>query len=290
MRLAAFALFCFALAACRTPGSDVSRPLGPAGGTGEAALPAAGTGRGQAGEAPPAERYPGARSYSGLYSCDGCIERRLTVTIFADGSYRLREVPVVGQAVDEQGRWSSPSADPDRIVLESSGGMRLLRRTAPDELTLVDPEGRELHGLVGGVLIRLPEVDPLTVSERFVGLYRRAGAQRALVDCATGATLPVVERAAGRNAANRARADGAAAASPVDGRAGESRDSPQAALDAAWAELAPRDDETVLVTVRAHRVAMPLRADGAIGEAIVLDAFERATRNGRCDELPASDR
>ncbi len=257
VRVAAVALASFLLSACRTPGLEGSLP--------EAARSTDPRSVAHAAEASSAEPYPGARSYSGTYSCEGCIERRLTVTIFADGSYRLREVPAVGLAIHEQGRWSASSADPDRIVLESSQGMRVLRRSAPDELTLVDPEGRELHGLIGGVLARLPEVDPLRFSERFVGMYRRAGVQRALVDCATGATLPVIE-------------------------SGDSRNSPQSALDAAWAELAPRDDETVLVVVRAHRVALPLRDAGTGGEAIVVDAFERATRNGRCDELPAPGR
>lgn len=241
------------------------------------------------------EGYPGARSYSGTYSCEGCIERRLTVTVFADGSYRLREVPAIGPTIDEQGRWSALSADPDRLVLESSDGMRVLRRTAADELTLVDPEGRELHGLVGGVLLRLPQVDPLPFSERFVGTYRRAGSQRALFDCVTGAMLPVIEGGFGPNSAGGAGASGAVAevatAPAQESTPGDSRHSPLAALDAAWAELAPRDDETVLVVVRAHRVALALRGAGAGGgEAIVVDAFERATRNGRCDELPASNR
>lgn len=280
LHLPALALACLVLSACVTSGSAASgsEPASPGGAP-----------RAQAGEASHAELYPGARSYSGAYSCAGCIERRLTVTIFADGSYRLREIPAVGQAIDEQGRWSAVSTNPDRIVLESAGGIRVMRRSAPDELTLVDPEGRELHGLIGGALARLPQVDPLQVSERIVGVYRRAGEQRVLVDCATGTTLPVVERAASRDGAKDAAADGAA--TPANERpAGDSRHSPLAALDAAWMELAPRDDETVLAVLHAHRVTLPLRAAGSGGEAIVVDAFERATRNGRCDGLPAPSR
>src|SRR5690606_4571088 len=175
--------------------------------------------------------------YAGSYSCEGCIERRLTVTVFADGRYRLREVPEGGTSVEEQGRWAVPSSDPNRIVLEAPGAMRGFRRAAPDELTLVDPEGRELHGLTGGVLARLPQVDPLPVSETFVGVYHRVGAQRVLVDCATGRTLPVLESAPRPDAAAR---DGAAV-SPAEGATGDSRRSAQAALDAAWAQLAPRE-------------------------------------------------
>ncbi len=247
-RLAIPVLAGVALAACavRAP----SDRAGDAGETAPSAVPGGADARTDGGEAAAAQAYPGARSYSGTYSCDGCVERRLTVTIFADGSHRLRELPAGGQPIDEQGRWSVPADTPDRIVLESPDGIRVLRRSAPDELTIVDPEGRELHGLVGGVLVRLPAVDPLPVSQRLVGVYRRVGAQRILVDCATGRSLPV-----------RAHA----------------------ALDAAWTELAPREDETVLVVVRAHRAGAAPQVADAGGEAIVVDAFERATRNGRCD-------
>lgn len=195
----------------------------------------------------------GARTYSGTYSCDGCDPRRLTVTIFADGRYRLREVPERGAPLDEQGRWSVGSTASDRLVLESDAGVRVLRRTAPDALVLVDPEGRELHGLVGGVFERTARIDLLPHSERLAGLYRRDGQAAAFVDCGSGEMLRVL---------------------PLRGRA-------QAALDAAVAELAPHADETVLVVVRAHRV--PLGSGESGREAIVVDAFERATRSGLCD-------
>ncbi|MDT3679740.1 MAG: hypothetical protein ROZ64_13015 [Burkholderiaceae bacterium] len=219
-----------------------------------------------------AGRHPGARSYSGAYSCDGCLQRTITVTVFPDGSYRLREVPARGEPVLEQGRWHAPPQAPDRLVLEAAGGARVLRRTAPDVLILVDPEGRELRGLVGGVLTRSPTVDPIPDSRRLVGLYRQRDGLRVLVDCGSGAALRLTAGAPG---------------------------SAQAALDAAWNELAARDDETVLVAVHAHELAPDgVSAGAAVGVAagaaadavptIVVDAFERATRNGRCAGSPAS--
>ncbi|MCO5101014.1 MAG: copper resistance protein NlpE N-terminal domain-containing protein [Burkholderiaceae bacterium] len=205
----------------------------------------------------------GARTYSGTYSCAGCIERTLTVTIFADGSYRLREVPARGEPLEEQGRWSAPREAPGRLVLESAGGERVLQRTPPDSLTIVDPQGRELHGLVGGVLARSASVDPLSVSRRLTGLYRSGGGQHLIVDCASGETLAVL-------------------AGPP-GSAG----SAHAALEAAWTELAPRDDESVLVVVRAHRAVSRPESSAGAREAIVVDAFERAMRSG-CDAAPRS--
>ncbi len=220
-------------------------------------------------------RYPGARTYSGLYSCDGCIERRLTVTVFADGGYRLRELPAQGEAVNEEGRWSVDRLAPDRLVLEARQGTRVLRRSAPDELVLVDPEGRELHGLVGGVLTRSSRVDPLALSRRVLGMYRVDDAGAVLADCASGQSLIVVPGPPG---------------------------SAQAALDEAWRRLSPRDEETVLVVVRAHRVehgdgaaaqgghrvAPAVRTVATSREAIVVDAFERATRGGLCNTASSS--
>ena len=217
----------------------------------------------------PATPQGAARSYAGTYSCDGCLQRAITVTVFPDGSYRLREVPTRGEPVMEQGRWHASPQAPDRLVLEAAGGERVLRRAAPDVLILVDPEGRELRGLVGGVLARLPTVDPIPASRRLVGVYRVRDGQRVLVDCESGATLRLSAGAPG---------------------------SAQAALDAAWHELAPRDDETVLVALHAHEVApqagasagAAVRAPAGAAPGIVVDAFERATRNGRCPGSPAS--
>ncbi len=238
---------CLALPACAGVTPDESGPAA-AGTTSAATAPGSGD-----------VRHAGARTYAGAYSCEGCVERTLVVTIFADGSYRLRELPARGDPVQEQGRWSAHPDAPDRLVLESTTGTRVLRRTAPDALTIVDPEGRELRGLVGGVLARVPRVDPLPVVRRVVGLYR-SGVERVLVDCESGATLRVLAGPPG---------------------------SPQAALDAAWSELAPRDDEAVLVVVRAHGVAPSAGGSPSPHEAISIDGFERATRNGRCGAAPA---
>lgn len=237
--------------------------------------------------------YPGARTYSGVYSCAGCDARRLTVTIFADGTYRLREEavgavspdargvpsgPPTGTAgsVNEQGSWQVPAEAPERIVLESAAGLRAFRRSAPDALTIVDHEGRELHGLDGATLSRSPHVDPLAVAERLVGFYGYQAGQRVFIDCASGRRFPMQAEAG--NAAQRA-------------------------LDSAVAALAPQADETVLTVVHAHRVpaaaaggagvaatAGGTRAGTAATEALVVDAFERATRNGSCEDARPATR
>lgn len=212
-------------------------------------------------------RHPGARTYAGAYSCDGCLQRTITLTVFADGSYRLREVPTRGDPVLEQGRWHVPPQAADRLVLESAGGnesaggTRVFRRAAPDALILVDPEGRELRGLVGGVLARLPAVDPIPASRQRVGLYGRRDGRRVLVDCESGSTLRMIAGAPG---------------------------SAQAALDAAWTALAPLYNETVLVVVHAHEVAPEGGVASGAAPALVIDAFERATRDGRCAGTPSN--
>ncbi len=249
VRSASAAAGCIAVAACASIASQeadsgTGAPATTIAHAGSARVPA------DVRRSPGDAEHLGARTYSGTYSCDGCVERRITVTVFADGSYRLREAPAQGDPVNEEGRWRVDLLAPDRLVLETAGGARVMQRSAPDELTLVDPEGRELHGLIGGVLRRSARVDPLPVSVRLVGSYRSGDAGAVFVDCASGETLAVLPGLAG---------------------------SAQAALDAAWRELSPRGGETVLVVVRAHRVAE------AAPEAIVVDSFERATRDGRCN-------
>src|SRR5690606_12709776 len=112
----------------------------------------------QAPEAPPppidaalAERaYAGARTYTGVLDCVGCIPSRLTVTIFADGRFRLREepMPASGDAPGESLRTSTPpqgvahglwhvSPDAaDRIMMEGDDGVRVFRRVVPDGLAI----------------------------------------------------------------------------------------------------------------------------------------------------------
>lgn len=213
--------------------------------------------------------YPGARTYSGVLSCAGCERSRFTVTVFADGRFRLRDEPLdanagdpaaARSAVSDHGRWHTLSDAANRIVLEGRDGDRLLQRVAPDGLMILDHEGRPLRGLADATLPRQAKVDPLGGPMRLIGHYGFEGSQRVFVECASGRKFPVLATAPSGTAPNPA----------------------QAALDAAWQGLQPQPDEPVLAVLQAYLVPRTGERAGPHEEAVVVAGFERATRNGMC--------
>ena len=165
------------------------------------------------------QAYAGARSYAGTLSCTGCADRNLTLTVFADGTFRLREIEsapsertsslAAGAAAAaarktsfDAGRWSTAPGRADLLLLHGAAtGSRLLRRAVPDGLTVLDHEGREIRGLSGTTLTRLSQVDPLPGPMRLAGLYSRAGGLGAFDDCATSRRLAVAASGRARSLA-----------------------------------------------------------------------------------------
>lgn len=214
-----------------------------------------------------ARAYAGARTYAGTLECAACTPTRLTITVLADGTYRLREAPTEasdggstsGPAFVEFGRWHVSAEAADRLVLQSSEGLRVLRRVAPDGLALLDHEGREIRGLRDATLARVPGVDPLRGPLRLSGIYVHEGRRSYLTECATGRRLLL-------------QADA------------ERRSGSLAALEFAIGQLQPGKAESVLATVRGYLA--PLEESGAIAQALVVSGFERASRNAACPRAP----
>jgi len=217
--------------------------------------------------------YSGARTYSGVLSCAGCTPQQLTLTIFADGTFRLREGGVddgAGATRYDIGRWSASRDSADVIALHGdTEGARLFRRVRPDGLAAVDNEGREIRGLDGTTLPRAPAVDPLAGPLRLVGSYRLEGAEPVFVECLTGRRLPL---AAGIPASGAPRA----ARMLADARS---------ALDAAHRAVSLAPGDPVLAVVRGYLVPRAPQAGSPGNEALVVVAFERAMRDGRCEDI-----
>lgn len=220
--------------------------------------------------------YPGARTYSGVLSCAGCERSRFTVTIFANGTFRLRDEPLdtstggasdMRSVVTDHGRWHTQPNAANRIVLAGKDGERLLQRVAPDGLTILDHEGRPLRGLADATLSREATVDPLSGPMRLVGHYGFEGSQRVFVECAGGRRLPVLAEVSRGSAINPAQAT----LNPA-----------QAALDSAWQGLQPQPGEPVLAVLQAYLVPRAGQRAGPHEEALVVADFERLTRNGAC--------
>lgn len=217
--------------------------------------------------------YAGARTYSGALLCADCPARRLTLTIFPDGTFRMLEADEQGaglRVVHDVGRWSASADAADTIVLHGdTQGTRLLRRVAPDGLAIVDNEGREIRGLGNATLSRAPQVDPLPGPLRLVGHYLREDGQPVFVDCLTGRRLPVVGAAPASGAPQAARQLAAA----------------RAALEDAQQAIGDSPGTPVLAVVRGYLVPQAGPTGGSGGEALVVAAFERAMRAGRCEDF-----
>ncbi|MCD6732916.1 MAG: copper resistance protein NlpE N-terminal domain-containing protein [Burkholderiaceae bacterium] len=217
--------------------------------------------------------YAGARTYSGALLCADCPTRRLTLTIFPDGTFRMLEVDEEGaglRVVHDVGRWSASADAADTIVLHGdTQGTRLLRRVAPDGLAIVDNEGREIRGLGNATLSRAPQVDPLPGPLRLVGHYLREDGEPVFVDCLTGRRLPVIDAAPASGAPQAARQLAAA----------------RAALDDAQQAIGDSPGAPVLAVVRGYLVPQGGPPGGSGGEALVVAAFDRAMRAGRCEDF-----
>jgi len=234
----------------------------------------------------------GARSYAGVLSCSACPERSIVLTVLADGSFRLRQSEPAASSPDgsaaavdgassgasragapavsyQFGRWMASPQAADVLELHGHDGVSwLLRRVAPDALLVLDNEGRAIRGLDNARLARAPEVVPLDGPFRLVGHYRHEASQRVFVECLTGQRLLV--------AAHR-RGNGAGASAPVPAAA-------QRALDAALQALSPQAGEAVLVVVRGYLLPRQAQPTSPERESLVVTAFERATRGGRCND------
>lgn len=220
-----------------------------------------------------AAAYAGARSYSGVLSCAGCVQQRLTLTIFADGTFRLLQVDGAGSAARGRydiGRWTTSTETPDTVALYGdTEGARLFRRVLPDGLAVVDNEGREIRGLDSATLARAPGIDPLAGPLRLVGRYRLEGQQPVFVECLTGRRMPVVAGAPASGSPPAARMLAGA----------------QSALDAAHRAISLTPEEPVLAIVQAYLVPRVAQPDAPEKEALVVAAFERAMRDARCEDV-----
>lgn len=248
-------------------------------------------------EAASADAHAGARTYSGALSCADCPERRLTLTIFADGTFRMRQAGAGGAGksaearpktaaaagsgtgggpvVHRMGRWAVSPEAADTLALYGDGeGATLLRRVVPDGLVIVDHEGREIRGFDNATLWREARVDPLIGPLRLAGRYRHEGARPVFVECLTGRRMPVVAGTPASGSAQAARLLSAA----------------RSALDGAYRAVSLAPDDPVLAIVHGYlvpRVAQPASPEK---EALVVAAFERAMRDGRCEDVVRKSR
>lgn len=142
--------------------------------------------RAQAALVPPA-------TFVGEMPCKACGEMRRTLTLLADGSYRLRQQygsshGGAGLVVHELGRWQ---LDGRRLTLRSENGRTGNYQLADStRLEQLGREGELLTGNMAYALSRAAQIDPIAESMRVTGILDPKAGRLAL--CGTGQSVAIL--------------------------------------------------------------------------------------------------
>lgn len=138
-------------------------------------------------------------SYRGDIPCADCPGQQLTLTLFADGSYRLRRVYREAEAgrdatFHDIGRWARAQDDgANRLRLAGgSDAPQYLRIIGADTLRLLDSAGRDIDSPLNYDLRRLPQADRLPGPMVLRGLYQYMADAAVLQECRSGDRYPVL--------------------------------------------------------------------------------------------------
>ncbi len=123
-------------------------------------------------------------TWSADLSCPGCSAHWTTLTLFPDGSYRLRDryagqpAGSTGAADDEVfhdiGRWTLSLDDDLRLILQGASlTPRRFRLRDDGGLQWLDDQGREIRSIREYVLTPQHQVDPISGPMSLIGLYSR---------------------------------------------------------------------------------------------------------------------
>jgi uncharacterized lipoprotein NlpE involved in copper resistance len=151
---------------------------------------------------------PYAVTYAGDIPCADCALIHLTLTLFPDGTFRLRReyrgtagVAPGRDAFIDLGRRVPPAggADDSLLVIQGSEEKPLrLRALQPDRLRLLDQEGREIASPFNNDLTLQPSVDRIAGPMKLRGLYTDMADAPVFEECVTGKKFPVLPVGGGR--------------------------------------------------------------------------------------------
>jgi len=136
-------------------------------------------------------------TYQGEVPCADCPGLRLTLTLFPDHTYRMRQtyIGVVAGKDDhrhELGRWArAQDHGANRLRLQSGAATtRQFLIQSAGVLRMLDKEGREIPS-PNYDLARLPAMDPVAGPMRLRGLYVYMADAATFNECLTGKRYPV---------------------------------------------------------------------------------------------------
>lgn len=138
----------------------------------------------------------GPLSWQAEMSCPGCAERWMTVTLFADGTFRVRErYPRAGSTPEDfhdLGRWTLSPDRPGQLVLDGAvDPPRQFQLQADGRLRLQTADGRDIRSIRDYVLVPLAKPDPIAEPMRLLGMYA-GGRSPVFTECQTGVAWPVL--------------------------------------------------------------------------------------------------
>ena len=138
-------------------------------------------------------------TFTGDLPCGGCEATATTLTLFDDGTFRLRSVPRganAGAASAALGTWRALDGG-RRYVLDGAGqGARQFGRIGADSLRLLDNTGAEMVAPLPYRLGRAASVDTIRDRMRFEGAVLESADAVRLIDCASGRGYPVLREGA----------------------------------------------------------------------------------------------
>lgn len=131
-------------------------------------------------------------TFVGVTPCADCSGIEQTLSLRADGLYRLRRI-YQGKpdgTFTELGRWST-DASAKRLTLLSGSELSLLEVIDSDTLRQLDRLGQPITSPVNQDLRRTAQVDPITESLHWHGEFRYLADAATFTDCASGKRWPV---------------------------------------------------------------------------------------------------
>ena len=131
-------------------------------------------------------------TFAGVLPCANCAGIAHTLTLRADGSYRLRRT-YLGKPdgpMAETGRWTL-DAQGQRLALNDGQDTQFFALQGPDTLRTLDRSGQPFTSSANLALRRTAQIDPVNEPLHLRGEFRYMADAATFTDCASGQRWPV---------------------------------------------------------------------------------------------------
>ena len=191
-------------------------------------------------------------TFAGVLPCADCTGIAHTLTLRADGLYRLRRT-YLGKPdgpFAEIGRWTADTQG-QRLTLDSGRDSQFFALQGKDTLRLLDRTGQPIPSSANLELRRTAQLDPVNEALRLRGEFRYLADAASFTDCASGLRWPV------------------------------SMSADYLALERQYRQLRSAAGTPLLVSLEGRLVVLPAM-EGPAREQLVVDKFGSA-QAGACD-------